>query len=177
MSYEIQFARVTNSGKLTDRFLTCQHLQSEDVAKSSMGEIFALVEILSPWFPTAQIGKLIINNFAKFYYEGGSTSDLVNFENSLKHINEDLAQITQEGETYWIGNLNGILAGIVESNLHLAPSGKIDAFLFRDGKVNHLTSGISDTSQSHPLKTFSNVISGELKNHDKILITNKEIFN
>lgn len=177
MNYEIQFARVTNSGKLADRFLTCQHLQSEDLAKSAMGEIFALIEILSPWFPTAQIGKLIINNFAKFYYGGGSTSDLVNFENSLKHINEDLAQITQEGETEWIGNLNGILASIVGSNLHLAPSGRIDAFIFRDGKVNHLTYGLSETSQNHPLKTFSNVISGELKNHDKILITNKEVFN
>lgn len=177
MAYEIQFARITNSGKLADRFLTCQHLQSEDLAKSAMGEIFALIEILSPWFPTAQIGKLIINNFAKFYYGGGSTSDLVNFENSLKHINEDLAQITQEGETDWIGNLNGILASIVGSNLHLAPSGRIDAFIFRDGKVNHLTYGLSEASQSHPLKTFSNVISGELKNHDKILITNKELFN
>ena len=177
MNYEIQFARITNSGKLTDRFLTCQHLESRDLAKSSMGEIFTVVEILSPWFPTAQIGKLLINNFSKYYYEGGSTSDLVNFENSLKHVNEDLAQITQEGETDWIGNFNGILAGIVGSNLHLAPSGRIDAFIFRDGKINHLTYGLSDTSQTHPLKTFSNVISGELKKHDKILITNKELFN
>src|SRR3990167_168204 len=113
MSYEIQFARITNSGKLPERFLTCQHLEAEDLAKKPMGEVFSLIEILSPWFPTAQIGKMIISNFAKYYYEGGSTSDLVNFENSLKRVNEDLAQVTQQGETDWIGNLNGILASIV----------------------------------------------------------------
>lgn len=177
MNSEIQFAKVTCSGKLSDRFLTCQHLKAEDLAKAPMGEIFSLIEILSPWFPTAQIGKLIINNFAKYYYDGGSTSDLVNFENSLKRINEDLAQVTQEGETDWIGNLNGILVAIVGNNLHLSSSGQTEAYMFRDGKVNHLTYGLSETTQPHPLKTFSNIISGELKNHDKILITNRDLFN
>ena len=177
MSFEIQFARITNSGKLDDRFLTCQHLESPDLAKSSMGEVFSLIEILSPWFPTAQIGKLIISNFTKYYYSGGSTSDLVNFEDSLKKINEDLAQVTQEGETDWIGNLNGILASIVGNNMHLAPTGHIEAYIFRDGKINHLTYALSDTTQNHPLKTFSNVVSGELKNHDKILFTNKDLFS
>lgn len=177
MNSEIQFAKVTCSGKLPDRFLTCQHLKAEDLAKAPMGEIFSLIEILSPWFPTAQIGKLIINNFAKYYYDGGSTSDLVNFENSLKRINEDLAQVTQEGETDWIGNLNGILVAIVGNNLHLSSCGQTEAYMFRDGKVNHLTYGLSETTQPHPLKTFSNIISGELKNHDKILITNRDLFN
>jgi len=178
MSYEIQFTKITNSGKLPDRFLTSQHLNSPDLAKASMGDVFSLIEIFSPWFPTAQVGKLIINNFAKYYYEDGSTSDLVNFENALKRLNEDLAQITQEGETDWIGNLNGILAAIVGNNLHFTPTGVALVYIFRDGKVNHLTEGLSsEGSQIHPLKTFSNVISGELKNHDKILIANKELFN
>jgi len=177
MNFEIQFARVTNFGKLQDRFLTCQHLKSADLSKSSMGDIFALIEILSPWFPTAQIGQLVINNFSKSYWLGGSTSDLLNFEEALKKVNEGLAEATQNGETDWIGNLNGILAVVVDNNLHLAVTGRAEAYLFRDGKFNHLTDDAQGGGEVHPLKTFSNVISGELKAHDKILIANKDLFD
>ncbi len=176
MSYEIQFARITNSGKLPDRFLTCQHHTSHDLAKKPMGEIFTLAEMLSPWFPTAQVGQTIISNFVKYYYQGGSTSDLVNFETSLKRVNEDLAQITQNGETDWIGNLNALLAAIVGNNLHLSITGLIEVYIFRDGKVNHLTENLAGPIEPHPLKTFSNIISGELKSQDKIVIANKELF-
>jgi len=176
-SYELQFARITNSGKLPDRFLTCQHHQSADLAKKNMGEIFVLVEMLSPWFPTAQVGQMIIANFVKYYYQGGSTSDLVNFENSLKGVNEDLAQITQNGETDWIGNLNSLLAIIIGNNLHLTSTGRTEAYIFRDGKINHLTANISGPVEPHPLKTFSNIISGEIKNQDKIVFANKELFD
>jgi len=177
MNYEIQFARVTNFGKLQDRFLTCQHLKSADLSKSSMGDIFVLMEILSPWFPTAQIGQMIINNFTKFYYQGGSTSDLLNFEEALKKVNESLAEVTQNGETDWIGNLNGILSVIIDNNLHLAVTGRMEGCIFRDGKLNHLTEDTQGGGEVHPLKTFSNVISGELKAHDKILIANKDLFD
>ncbi len=177
MSYEIEFAKITNSGKLPDRFLTCQRHSSPDLAKKSMGEILTLVEMLSPWFPTAQVGQTIVNNFVKYYYQGGSTSDLVNFEASLKRVNEDLAQITQNGETDWIGNLNALLAVIVGNNLHLASTGQVEAYIFRDGKVNHLTENQPAPAEPHPLKTFSNIISGELKSRDKIVVANKGLFN
>ncbi len=177
MAYEIKFAKVTNSGKLPDRFLACQHAESPDLAKASMGEIFSIVEIVSPWFPTAQIGQLIINNFIKSYWQGGSTSDLLNFEESLKQVNEGLATATQNGETDWIGKLNSLLAVVIENNLHIAPTGKTEAYIFRDGKINHLTEGLTGGGEVHPLKTFSNIISGELKIHDKILLTSGDIFS
>lgn len=177
MKYEIHFAKVTNFGKLSDRFLTCQHLKPGDLSKSSMGECFSLVEILSPWYHSAQIGQMIINNFANTYWQGGSTSDLVNFENSLKKVNENLGQITQNGETEWVGKLNGVLAVAVGDNFLLSCCGKVEAYLFRDGKVNHLTYGLANNVEVHPLKTFSNIISGQLKEHDKILIANHSLFD
>ena len=177
MNYEIQFARITNAGKLPDRFLTCQHFESDDLAKSSMGKIFSLVEIISPWFPTVQTGQKICHNFAKYYFQGFSTSDVVNVENALKKINDDLGQITQSGETDWIGNLSAIFAVIAEGNLHLAPTGKVEGYLFRDGKINHLTGGLSEISETHPLKTFANTVSGELKIHDKVLLSNRELLS
>ena len=177
MNYEIQFARVTNFGKLSDRFLNSQHQKANDLTKSSMGEIFSLIEILSPWYNSAQVGQNILNTFTHEYYQGGSTSDLANFENSLKKVNESLANITQNGETEWIGKLNSILTTIIDNNLILSSTGKVEAYLFRDGKINHLNDGLSGQAEIHPLKTFSNIITGQLKARDIILLANRGLFD
>lgn len=178
MEYEVQTARITTTGKLTDRFLNCQTKTATDLAQAYMGTIYSLVEIVSPWFSTTQVGQTIINAFSQNYYHGGSTSDLTNFEASLKNVNEALAQITQNGETNWIGNLNAILAVVVENKIHLAQTGRAEAYIFREGKTNHLTYGLAQSQiETHPLKTFSNVTSGELKNMDKVLIANPDLFS
>ena len=177
MEYEIQFSRLATTEKLSDRFLNAQIKNSTDLSKSSMGQVFWVIEILTPWFPTAQIGQTIINTFTQSYYDGGSTSDLVNFEEALKKVNETLAQITQNGETDWIGNLNGILGILVENKMHIAQAGKCEAYIFRDGKINHLTYGLATNNvEAHPLKTFSNITSGELKSHDKVLLSSPDIY-
>ena len=177
MEYDIQFSRLSTTEKLPDRFLNAQIKNSTDLSKSSMGQVFWVIEILTPWFPTAQIGQTIINTFSQSYYEGGSTSDLANFEQALKKVNETLAQITQNGETDWIGNLNGILGVLVENKMHIAQTGKCEAYIFRDGKINHLTYGLATNNiEAHPLKTFSNITSGELKSHDKVLLSSPDIY-
>jgi hypothetical protein len=178
IEYEVQFARITTTGKIPDRFLNCQSKASLDPAKAYMGTVYTLIEITSPWFVTSQVGQSIINTFSHAYYEGESTSDLDNFEDALKKVNENLAQITQNGETNWIGNLNAILAVQIDDKIHLAQTGQAEAYIFRDGKTNHLTYGLAQNkAETHPLKTFTNITSGALSTHDKVLIANPELFS
>ena len=177
MEYEVQYARITTTGKLPDRFLNCQSRSSMDISKAYMGTFYSLIEINSPWFATSQVGQSIINTFYQAYYSGDSTSDLDNFESALKAVNENLTKITQNGETNWIGNLNAILAIQIENRIILAQTGTAEAYIFRQGKVNHLTYGLAqDQTEVHPANTFSNVTSGELKVHDKVLIANPDLF-
>jgi len=177
VAYEIQYAKIATTSKLPDRFLNCQSKETQSLDKAYMGQVFTLVEIISPWFTTAQVGQTIINTFSQNYYRGSSTSDLSNFEEALKKVNESLAQVTQNGETNWIGNLNAILAVVIENKIHLAQTGKAEVYIFRDGKTENITYGLSENQiEPHPLKTFSNITSGELKVHDKVLIANPEIF-
>jgi type II secretory pathway pseudopilin PulG len=177
MRYEIRFAKITTNDRLVDRFLNSQEKISQDLTKAFMGKVYTLVEILSPWQANSQVGQSIINSFSNSYYQDGSTSDLANFEEALKKVNENLAQLTQNGETSWIGNLNSILAVIVENKIHLAQCGRAEAYIFREGKINHITYGLTQNQfETHPLKTFTNVISGELKVNDKILFANPDLF-
>lgn len=177
MSFLVQFTRLTTADKLSDRFLTSQVYNPSDPNQVNQGVLFSQIEILNPWFPTSQIGQTIINTTIREYYRGTNTSDLVNFENALKKVNQTLAQITQNGETDWIGNLNGVIALVNGKEIHFGQTGKSQAYLFRGGKINHITEGLMQNGEPHPLKTFSNITSGSLQLHDKILIANSIMFD
>lgn len=176
MTPVIQYTRLTHADKLPDRFITSQVYRPADPDSQREGVIFSQIEILNPWLPATQIGQTIINTAIREYYRAGDTSELNNFEIALKKVNETLAQITQSGETEWIGRLNGVLILINNQDIHISQTGLTQAYLFRSGKVNHITEGMINTAEPHPLKTFSNIMSGTLDLHDKIIIANPVVF-
>ena len=176
MGQVINYTRLTTSDKLDDRFLTCQVYEPVDPEQVKSGMIFSQIEILNPWFPTSQIGQTVINTLIREYYRGNDTSDLVNFENAVKKVNEALAQIAQNGETDWIGKFSGILALVNKDEIHIAQTGQSQAYLFRGTKANHITEGLGSNEPPHPLKTFTNLTSGNLQEGDKIIIGNSTLF-
>lgn len=177
MSETINFTRLTTSDKLSDRFLTCQYYQPVDLEQRDLGVIFSQIEILTPWFPTSQIGQTVINTLIREYYRGSDTSVLVNFENAIKAVNKVLAQIAQNGETDWIGKFSGCLVLINGKEMHIAQTGRCHAYLYRDSKINHITEGLEPDDTPHPLKTFSNLTSGTLQTNDKVIIGNASFFD
>lgn len=177
MSEIINYTRLTSSDKLQDRFLTCQVYSPLDPEQAESGMIFSQIEILNSWFPTSQIGQTIINTLIREYYRGTKNDELENFEDAVKKVNESLAQIAQSGETDWIGKLNGVLALFVGDKVHLAQTGQSKAYLFRSNKANFITDGSTSDESPHPLKTFSNIISGTIEKSDKIIIGNQTFYN
>ena len=176
MSEIINYTRLTTSDKISDKFVTCQAYFPQDREKAELGSIFSQIEINSPWFPTSQIGQTIINTLIKEYYRGNDSSELVNFEEAVKAVNEALAHAAQSGETEWIGKLSGVLVLINRTDIHFAQTGKSHSYLYRSGKINHITEGLESEDAPHPLKTFSNLTSGTLQEDDKIIIANEAFF-
>jgi len=177
MSEIINYTRLTTSDKVEDRFLTCQVYQPIDPEQAESGMIFSQIEIMNPWFPTSQIGQTIINTLIREYYRGSDTSELVNFENAIKKVNEALAQIAQNGETDWIGKLNGVLVLYNKKEIHFAQTGTSQAYLYRGTKINHITEELDANEAPHPLKTFTNITSGTLEIGDKVAIANSAFFD
>ena len=177
MEYLTKFIRITNSGHLTDRFLTAQVKLPQFDEKIPKGSIFSVMEINIPRTSAFPIGNRIINTFIRSYYKVGNASETVNFELAIKDVNDTLGKITRNGETNWIGNLNSVMAVINQNQLYLTQSGKAEAYLFRESKVSHITENLSQNLEPHPLKTFSNIVSGELKVNDKILLASPKLFD
>lgn len=169
---EVLYTRLTHAERLPDRFLTSQAYSTSDPESLHKGTIFGQIEILNPWFPTSQIGQTIINTAIREYYRSTDANDLNNFESALKKVNDTLAQVTQSGETEWVGNLHGILMLISGKDIYISQTGATNAYLFRGQQINHITEGLDDASDAHPLRTFGNIISGTLNEGDKVVIAN-----
>ncbi len=176
MSEIINYTRLTTSDKLENKFVTCQAHIPQDRDKAELGTIFAEIEIDSPWFATSQVGQTVINTLIKEYYRGTDSSELINFEEAIKKVNESLAHIAQSGETEWIGKLSGVLVLLNGGEINFSQTGSSHAYLYRTGKINHITEGLENSEPPHPLKTFSNLTSGSLQEDDKIIIANNAFF-
>lgn len=177
MDYFANYTKITALNRLNDRFLIVAAKKPQEPQSIDKGTIFAIVEIINNAFSSVQIGQMIINNLAREYYKSSNSSDLVNFELAIKKVNQTLADITQNGETEWIGKLNSLLVLICNDQLYIAKTGKIDAYLIRQNKINCISSDFDTTLELHPLKTFGDIISGPLKVHDKLLLVSNQILD
>lgn len=169
-----QYTRITNFNKLVDRFIT---VQSRNSSSKDKGMIFGLIEILNPWSQNAQIGQHIINTLSREYYRQTNTNELLKFENALKKVNEKLVQITQNGETDWIGKTNAVLILFNKNQVHLSYTGKIRGYLMRDDEFMPIINPKEIYTYQHPLKTFSSVISGDIKLSDRLFFSTTLIFD
>ncbi|MFH1855229.1 MAG: hypothetical protein ABH810_02380 [bacterium] len=176
MNEIINYTRLTTSDKLPNKFVTCQAYIPQDKDQSERGMVFSQIEISSAWFPTSQVGQTAINTLIKEYYRATNSSELVNFEESVKKVNESLAFAAQNGETDWIGKLSGVLVLLNGTEIHFAQTGTSHAYLYRGGKINHITEGLETADAPHPLKTFSNLTSGSLLEADRVIIANDAFF-
>jgi hypothetical protein len=97
-----------------------------------------------------------------------------NFENAISQINDELGKLAALGQTQWIDKLNCIVAVKEGTDLNIASTGKILAYLLRSGELTDIS---CSPTQSHPLKTFENFAVGKIRLGDLILLSTAQLFN
>lgn len=171
-------AKILTSGKLPDRFLDTKIYEPTSPEESFLGNTYLLVEVTTPWFPTAKITKIIRNTFLEEYYHTSiNRQEVKRFEDGLKAVNKKLSDLAGAGQTEWIGNLNAIIATISDRRLYLSHTGTAEAYLFRKNKISHVTSGEDVPKNPTPIQTFSALINGDLEKEDRLVLSNAEMYN
>ncbi len=169
----LRYVRITNSGKLTDRYVTAQVKEASDPEQRAFGRLFLIVELTSPWFPSAQIGQTIINTIARQYYKSTETDLLARFEGALRQVNETLDQLIRTSEDSLAERLHAVVLLQADNHLHVANTGSARAWLVRDGKGSPLLSPTKGSSQ--PSKIFGSVLSGTLEPGDRVIASSSGI--
>jgi len=135
--------------------------------------LYFLIEIKHPKTPQNALAYRILETVKEKFKEGG-LSAFQNFEEALKEVNEILAKSTEEGNTGFIGNLSAIIALFDKDKIHISSIGNAACFLIREKNITEITR--EQEQSAHPLKTFSNILSGELFEDDKIIFGNQDFF-
>ncbi len=137
--------------------------------------VFYLLEILSPWLPTNKV-EAAISETLKKVAENKPEFSAQDFEDTLRDINQAIANLAQEKEIDWVGNVNALIGYGENGKLHLSMFGNIEGYLIRDTKISKITEGLSPDN-INPLKLFSSITTGGLSVGDRVMISNLGLYN
>ncbi len=119
----------------------------------------------------SKISEIIIEHFRKNKKLPADTM----FEETLKEINDALADFAHKGRKSWLGKFSALVAIKSERDLYMANSGHTCAWLKRKNSLNEVLG--QDKTEVHPLKTFLNFSSGRLTDGDSVIMATSAIFN
>jgi hypothetical protein len=147
----------------------------KDIDERRHGAIYAVVNVKAPAALAEEVGEVIVDTFHGEYYQDLNRDPVASFEAVLTRVNEELAEITHQGNTAWLGNLHAVLAVIAGDTILLTRTGKAEAYLYRGGRAGHATEGI-EGDNVNPLRTFAYTGSAELQEGDKMAIATPGVF-
>lgn len=175
-----QLALIRPPEKLADRLVAAgiagaPATQGRDLSEKPV--LGYVLEVTRPWLPSSKLLPLLVETLeAQVAHLTSKTPLDDQFEAVLKAVNQTLNDISESGETDWIGNFNGLIVLLGNNELHFSQTGNLPAYLLQNNRIRQITDDPHDPDP-HPIKTFSNLASGQLNENDTLLIANQELYN
>lgn len=167
----IQSAFLSSREKMPHKSLFCGKIQKE----SDNAFAFFLVEICT----NPQIASKIKKTILGLMEDRINRVDYINetfLESTINEINASLEKLIRSGVQDWVEKLNAIIGIISDDEISITQTGKISGYIFRKGKISSLTES-NYSSDFHPAKTFSEIISGKLSPEDRVVFSNEKLFD
>jgi len=158
-------------------FLDTCIFEPENIEEQNLGNLYIAGEITKIPSNSEYLINLLVSTIRKEYYSNTSRSPIESLEQSLSKTNEVLADFAEQGNIEWIGNLHMVIAVLKNNTLYFSQTGLAQTFLLRDQNVINIGQDLVSDPKPHPLKTFSNIASGEISENDKIVLTTSEFKN
>ncbi|MFH1173181.1 MAG: hypothetical protein V1692_01465 [bacterium] len=171
-----------NPDQTKDRLIKVFVARANPAKEKALGKIFGLMEAKFAQQPDLEflenLAKRIRNNYYQLS-EAAEETGLENiFEQALKKTNGEIGNFIKKESGFDVKNFNALVAVLKDHQLHFAPVGSAHAYL-----VHHLTKNnyqmvdILETTKNieafpSVTKLFSNIVSGEIKDEDSLLIAN-----
>jgi|GEM_PF-3510142 len=173
-----EIALVRSPEKLPDRLLLSGVIgNTSGTSLSDQFVIAYLFEITRPWLPSSQVLPAMAAVLTEQQATLSPKDNLDDqFEGILRAVNQKLNEVSEGGETDWIGNLNGLILLLGKEELHFSQTGRCPTYLLQNNRIRQITDDQNE-KDPHPLKTFSNLASGHLQPGDRILIANMELYS
>lgn len=145
--------------------------------EKKIGTIFGVIQALdfsknSEYLPNL-LSQIIKKEFYRYPKEGLEQC----FENALHKANLALSDLARHDIIQWIGKLDAAIGVICGDDVLISQAGEGKVFLLREKKFIEITQSTdAGEKEVHPVKTFSEILSGKIQPADKLIFTTEEIF-
>jgi hypothetical protein len=167
-----------NPGAREDLVFDSFCFEPENIYEKRLGSIY-MVGVLKNALPKnynflEKIAKFVKENFYKKTLSKPERA----LRETLKEVNNFLAQIAKEGDVSWLGNLSFAILNLKNFELNFTKVGEMKFYLIRGRKVIDIDRRLRlQDIEPYPLKIFGNVVTGKLIENDLILVLTKEVFD
>lgn len=155
-------------------------LKPENYEKQRLGTLFGVIEIADISQESSYVANLLASVMKKEYYLKLERSPDEAFESALRKANLALAELARHGSVSWTGKINFVGGVLEKNNLHFSQLGKTHALLIRQGQIADIgkeAESEKEITESHPLKTFSDISSGKIEKGDKLILTTGDLMD
>ncbi len=178
--------------KKTNLFYFISQKSKEQI--ETLGQLFGFIEFASP--PNVRQGStkqfaqkitnLIISLIEENYYQSSLVIQNIEtlFEDALQKTNQRIQLELYENflnkekiPKNWAEKLNFIIGLIKERQIFFSQLGTSQAFLIRQPKIINILEKLPKQERINPLKIFSHLISGQLKNNDVLLFCTENLLD
>jgi len=167
---KLSFAKNTVLADATLEAFTNDFVYYDDnYFQKDIGGLFGIIQVLDHSEQSEYIPNLLTNLIKKEFYSQPKRSTEESFEAGLKKANLALADLAEHDILKWNNNLHALVGVFKENTLYFTQVGLAKIFLGREGKIIDLSEP-NPPKNIHPVKTFKDVVVGEIQAGDKIII-------
>ena len=149
---------------------------SDDYFHKNTGSLFGVIQVSDHSKNSEYIPNLLTSIIKKTFYSHSKKTTEENFELALKKANLALADLAEHDIVEWNKNLHAIVGVFDKNTLLFAQVGDALISIGRDNQIMNLSEPDHSTT-SHPIKTFKDVVIGEVQSGDKIIIATPTIID
>lgn len=144
----------------------------------NLGHLFVLTEIDAKSDINEKVVQLVESELKANYYGSDKFNVELAFEDALQKTNNKLHELIASGEKDWVDIFNCIVGVHKGNELHIAQLGGMHAFFIQRTKIADIIDQAGEAGgKVNPLKIFSNVISGNVKEGDSLLFCNNSLLD
>ncbi len=126
----------------------------------------------------AHIVNVLTSEIKKEFFSVSRRSISEAFESALYKCNKVLTKLAEEGNTEWLGSIDGAVCAFDTSTIYFSVTGEASVYLIRDCNIINISEGLaSQEAHEFPMKTFVDTSQGPLYEFDRVIVTSKELLH
>ena len=137
-------------------------------AEQRLGRLFAAGETEDRDGIGKELLDMTVQALQKEYYRDTSRNPLNSFESALHQANLVLHDAAEQGIRDWMGYFHVAIGVLAKESLHVSTAGHGTILLARRSTVTELSTDLSYSPITEPLRTFSQVASGTVAPRDVV---------